>query len=55
MNYIEPEVFWCSYCGKNIWVQAYPNIQPEHLICEKCKLEKRYENKNHQDSAAKED
>ena len=33
----EPEVFWCSYCGKNIW--AIPNniVDPNQLICSECK------------------
>ena len=35
--YGEPEVFWCSYCGKNIWVVVRPNTQPEALICDECK------------------
>lgn len=34
----EPEIFWCSYCGQNMWFIAQTTTQPEELICEDCKI-----------------
>ena len=33
----EPQPFWCSYCGRDIWKIPGPQLQPEHLICTECK------------------
>jgi hypothetical protein len=38
----EPEIVWCSYCGKNIWVVLTPRTQPEQLICNDCEKDKKY-------------
>ncbi len=31
-----PEVFWCSYCGKNIWAIPENIVDPKQLICDSC-------------------
>ena len=33
---IEPQLFWCSYCGRDIWRLVTPYLKPEHLICTEC-------------------
>jgi hypothetical protein len=30
----EPDIWWCSICGKNIW-KLNPQF-PEDLICDEC-------------------
>ncbi len=35
-NQIEPSIFWCSCCGKNIWIIATSRTRPEDLICDDC-------------------
>lgn len=42
-TYYEPEVYYCSYCGKNIWSVVNPLTHPEQLICSDCSEEKRKE------------
>lgn len=40
-----PEVYWCSYCGKNIWAVVTKMTKPEQLICDECRERRRKEKK----------
>lgn len=32
-----PGIYWCSYCGKDIWLPPEQAKTPEQFICYECK------------------